>query len=121
MAYILVRIIICNQNCPYLAFKSVTYTQMRARTELGNAVNDWTTVEIRISTIPPDVMTGIRVSNISHVITSGATGPMVTIKARMMWTPPSVVLGNVTGYHLWVGERPLKLNENPSGYKAFEV
>lgn len=97
---------------------------MRARTELGNpngVVNDWTTVEIPISTIPPDVMTGIRVSNISHVITSGATGPMVTIKARMMWTPPNVVLGNVTGYQLWVRERPLKLNENPSEYKAIEV
>ena len=98
---------------------------MRARTELGNpngVVNDWTTVvEIPISTIPPDVMTGIRVSNISHVITSGATGPMVTIRARMMWTPSNVVLGNVTGYDLWVGERPLTLNENPSELKGITV
>ena len=86
---------------------------MRARNALGlpEPVSEWKTVAINISAIPPGVVTDIRVNNISHVITTGAAGPMVTITGEVLWAEPK---GSVTRYHLWIRERPLKPNEDPS-------
>ena len=88
---------------------------MRARNGYGSPepVSEWRTIAINISTIPPGVVTDIHLNNISHVITTGAAGPMVTITGEVLWAEP-LSHGRVTQYNLWISERPLKPNENPS-------
>ena len=89
---------------------------MRARNALGlpEPVSEWKTIEINISAIPPGVVTDIHLNNISHVITTGAARPMVTITGEVSWAEPNHPHGSVTRYDLWIRERPLKQNENPS-------
>lgn len=95
---------------------------MRARNGHGSPepVSEWRTIAINISTIPPGVVTDIRL-NISHVITTGAAGPMVTITGEVLWAEPKLSHGSVPQYNLWISERPLKPNENPSGVVGVRI
>ena len=89
---------------------------------MHNIVSNWTTpIPINVSIFeppPPDVMTDIRVYDISYEVVGR---PQVRVTGGMVWTAPNITFGDLTQYHLWIGNRPLEPDEAVNGFRTFLV
>jgi len=63
-------------------------------------------------------MTDIRVYDISYEVVGR---PQVRVTGGMVWTAPNITFGDLTQYHLWIGDRPLEPDEAVNGFRTFLV